>query len=151
MLFMAWGQHSQQIPWVYKAPSPGVFLGVVKHSYVPGGPLQGYYHSLCAVCAQLLSRVWLFATPWTVAHQAPLSMGFPRQEYWGVRGCHSLLQGVFPTWWSNPHLLHCRWILYPLSHLRSLGIVRMSLNLSSWRFSFMSILRMFGGGRGGLL
>ena len=25
-----------------------------------------------------------FATPWTVAHQAPLSMGFPRQEYWCV-------------------------------------------------------------------
>ena len=24
----------------------------------------------------------LFATPWTVAHQAPLSMGFSRQEYW---------------------------------------------------------------------
>ena len=29
-----------------------------------------------------LSRVQLFATPWTVAHQAPLSMGFSRQEYW---------------------------------------------------------------------
>ena len=29
-----------------------------------------------------LSRVWLFATPWTVAYQAPLSMGFSRQEYW---------------------------------------------------------------------
>ena len=29
-----------------------------------------------------LSRVWLFETPWTVAHQAPPSMGFPRQEYW---------------------------------------------------------------------
>ena len=28
------------------------------------------------------SRVRLFATPWTVAHQAPLSMGFSRQEYW---------------------------------------------------------------------
>ena len=28
-----------------------------------------------------LSRVRLFATPWTVAHQAPLSMGFSRQEY----------------------------------------------------------------------
>ena len=26
-----------------------------------------------------LSRVWLFATPWTVAYQAPLSMGFSRQ------------------------------------------------------------------------
>ena len=32
--------------------------------------------------AQLLSHVRLFATPWTVAHQAPPSMGFPRQEYW---------------------------------------------------------------------
>ena len=29
-----------------------------------------------------LSLVWLFATPWTVAHQAPPSMGFSRQEYW---------------------------------------------------------------------
>ena len=29
-----------------------------------------------------LSRVRLFATSWTVAHQAPLSMGFARQEYW---------------------------------------------------------------------
>ena len=28
------------------------------------------------------SRVWLCVTPWTVAHQAPLSMGFSRQEYW---------------------------------------------------------------------
>ena len=28
------------------------------------------------------SCVWLFATPWTVAHQAPASMGFSRQEYW---------------------------------------------------------------------
>ena len=29
------------------------------------------------------SCVQLFVTPWTVAHQAPLSMGFPRQEYCG--------------------------------------------------------------------
>ena len=29
-----------------------------------------------------LSRVQLFVTSWTVAHYAPLSMGFPRQEYW---------------------------------------------------------------------
>ena len=34
------------------------------------------------MCAQSLTRVWLFATPWTLAHQAPLSMGFYRQEYW---------------------------------------------------------------------
>ena len=31
---------------------------------------------------QSLSRVQLFGTPSNVAHQAPLSMGFPRQEYW---------------------------------------------------------------------
>ena len=34
------------------------------------------------VSAQLLRCVQLSATPWTVAHQASLSMGFPRQEYW---------------------------------------------------------------------
>ena len=32
--------------------------------------------------AQLLSHVQLFVTPWTAAHQAPLSMEFSRQEYW---------------------------------------------------------------------
>ena len=31
---------------------------------------------------KLLSRIRLFATPWTVAHKAPPSMGFSRQEYW---------------------------------------------------------------------
>jgi len=41
----------------------------------------GHSNPLC-VSAQLLSHVWLFATPWTVATQAPLSMGFSRQEYW---------------------------------------------------------------------
>ena len=40
------------------------------------------------------SHVQLFATPWTVARQAPLSVGFSRQEYW--RGCHVLLQGDLP-------------------------------------------------------
>ena len=34
------------------------------------------------MCAQLLSHVQLFATPWTVAHQAPLSMEFSRLEHW---------------------------------------------------------------------
>ena len=33
------------------------------------------------VCAQLLSRVLLFATPWTVIRKAPLSKGYSRQEY----------------------------------------------------------------------
>ena len=53
-------------------------------------------------------------TPWTVAHQAPLSMGFPRQEYWS--GLHFLLQGIFPTRGSNPHLLHWQVGALLLSH-----------------------------------
>ena len=32
--------------------------------------------------ARLLIRVRLFATPWTIAHQVPLTKGFSRQEYW---------------------------------------------------------------------
>jgi len=55
-----------------------------------------------------------FATPWTVAHQAPLSMGFSRQEYW--MGCHFLLQGIFLTQRANPCLLHWQVISLPLSH-----------------------------------
>ena len=34
------------------------------------------------MCVKLLTRVRLFATPWTVARQDPLSMVFSRQEYW---------------------------------------------------------------------
>ena len=34
------------------------------------------------MCVCVLSHVQLFATPWTVTHQAPLSMEFSRQEYW---------------------------------------------------------------------
>ena len=34
------------------------------------------------MCAQSFNHVQLFVTPLTVAHQAPLSMGFSRQEYW---------------------------------------------------------------------
>ena len=55
-----------------------------------------------------------FATPWTVAHQAPLSIDFSGKNT-GV-GCHFLFQGTFPTQGSSPGLLHCRQILYCLSH-----------------------------------
>ena len=42
---------------------------------------------------QLLSRVRLFATPWTAAHQAPPSMGFSRQQYWSGVPLPSSLKG----------------------------------------------------------
>ena len=41
------------------------------------------------------SHVWLFQTLWTIAHQAPWSMGFSRQEYWGGLPCPPL--GDFPN------------------------------------------------------
>ena len=62
------------------------------------------------IVIQSLSHVQLFATPWTIAHQAPLSMKFPRQEYWS--GCYFLLQGTVPTQGSNLHLLLGKQILY---------------------------------------
>ena len=54
-----------------------------------------------------LGCVQLFAPPWTVTHQAPLSMGFSRQEY--QSGLHFRLQGILQTQGSNRcflHLLH---------------------------------------------
>ena len=44
-------------------------------------------NNIMKVKVKSLSRVRLFATPWTVAHQAPLSMGFSRQEYWSGLPC----------------------------------------------------------------
>ena len=66
--------------------------------------------SLCSATREwkLLSRVQLFATPWT--NTVP-----------GILQARtlSLLQGIFPTQGSNPNLPHCRWILYQLSHQES--------------------------------
>ena len=57
--------------------------------------LQVSYHKHCLMDSARplnhFSHIRLFVTLWTVAHQAPLSMGFSRQEYWV--GCHALLQG----------------------------------------------------------
>ena len=64
--------------------------------------LQKLNFKLC-VHSPLLNRVQLFVTPWTLAHQVPLSMGFPRQE--SRVGCHFPLQGFFLTQGSNPRLL----------------------------------------------
>ena len=44
-------------------------------------------HNACVL--NCFNHVQLFATPWTVAHQAPLSMGFSRQEYWSGLPCPS--------------------------------------------------------------
>ena len=68
-----------------------------------------------------LSRIRLFATLWTIAQQASLSMGFPKQEYWS--GLPFSSPGDLPDPGIKPRspagsLLHCRQIFffYQLSH-----------------------------------
>ena len=67
----------------------------------------------CCMHTQLLQSCLILVTPWTVAYQTPLSMGFSRQEYW------SGLPFLSPRDLSNPgiephlvRILHCRWVLY---------------------------------------
>ena len=52
---------------------------VVWHLYRAGPCLRNVQYNHVLSC---FSHVQLFAIPWTVAHQAPLSMGVSRQEYW---------------------------------------------------------------------
>ena len=119
-----------------------------RDSSPPGSPVPGILQAKTLECVAIafsnawkwkvkvksLSHVQLLATPWTAAHQAPLSMGFARQEYWsGVplpspgAGCGA--NSVSVTWrcWAghrvsesavlgrdvardrNPRLSACRW------------------------------------------
>ena len=59
-------------------------------------------------CAKSLSRVQLFATLWTIAHQAPLFVGFSRQEYWSGLPCPPPGDlpdpGIEPTSLTSPAL-----------------------------------------------
>ena len=79
--------------------------------------ISSFLGEACKVVC-VLSRVQLFATPWTVAHQALLSMGFSRQEFW--IGLPFPPSGDLPDPVIEPlslEVLHCRWILYQsLSH-----------------------------------
>ena len=73
------------------------------------------------VKAKLLSRVRLFATPWTAAYQAPPSMGFSRQEYWsgvpspsplfGSRSAYSLTL-LTAIWWKKDCIVKSLWGIF---------------------------------------
>ena len=77
-------------PW----SSPGKNAGVgchflLQHSVVTDNPSQSRLDPLepCVCVLSRFSRVQLFATLWAVAHQAPLSRGFSRQQYWSGLPC----------------------------------------------------------------
>jgi len=62
-----------------------------------------YNSNIRVGCVHALSRIWLFVTPWTVAHQAPLSMEFSRHEYWSVLPPRDLLNsGTEPQSLASP-------------------------------------------------
>ena len=66
------------------------------------------------ICLCVLSRVQLCVTPSTVARQALLSMGFPRQEYWSGLQFPSPGESSWPRDWTSDFCVSCtgRWILY---------------------------------------
>ena len=71
------------------------------------------------VKVKLLSHVWLLATPWTAAYQAPPSMGFPSQEYWSGVPLPSPLTEIiviYQTCWKAFHWIFVEF--YQLSLLR---------------------------------
>ena len=78
-----------------------------------------YIETTCACMLSHFSPVQLFVTPWTVTCQAPLSMGFSRQEYWSGLPCPP--PGDLPNPGTKPssYLLLCWRILYHQRHLGS--------------------------------
>ena len=73
-----------------------------------GPPIFRDLQMIVWVHDESLSHVQLFVTPWTVAHQAPLSMGFSRREYWSRLPCpspgHLPDPGIEPTSLTTPTL-----------------------------------------------
>ena len=83
---------------VYK-PFSSFILSCFRYLHYPTTQPTSSWTTPALCCASLPSSLRLFVTPWAVAHQAPLPTGFSRQEH--CRGCHALLQAIFPNQGSN--------------------------------------------------
>ena len=110
-------------------------------------PEQPHVDRSVCVCVRLLNPVQLFATPWTVARQAPLSMRFPRQESWSGLPCPppgdlpdpgieptsvaspALAGGFFITASPGKHMNPARDIPFPLVQTALLILVSVSIHL----------------------
>ena len=82
---------------------------------------------------QLLSRVRILVTPWTVGHRAPLSIGFPKQEYWS--GLSFPPPGDLPDTGIKPEFLASLPLegrFFPLCHKVTLYSLWLTSNLRGW-------------------
>ena len=106
-------------------------------SFKPGFSLSSFtfikrlysssYFLLLGWKVKSLSHFRLSATPWTVAYHAPPSMGFSRQEYWN--GLPFPSSEDLPDPGIKPRSLHCRHILFCLSHQGSPLLISAVLTL----------------------
>ena len=135
------------MPLPYPLQSP--FTQVEPHSIIPL-PFFSFIayiwnlkiHCLFCACAQLLSHSWLFVTPWTLAYQAPLSMGFSRQEYW------SRLPFPPPGDSSQPRDWTCisyigRWVLYHWTTWEASLFILVIVAVVQWLSSMPSFLVLY--------
>ena len=86
-------------------------------------------------CAESLSHVQLFATPWSCGPPDSSVHGDSPGKNTGV-GCHALLQGIIPTQRSNSGLPHCRRNLCHLSHHRSPNWPKIGRVHRTWRNNY---------------
>ena len=93
------------------------------------------YKYVCVLSC--LHRVWLFATPWTVACQVPLFIGFSRQEYWSGLPCAPPGDlpnpGIKPASPVSPAL---QVEFFPLSHQGIIIIIEIASHHWHLRFHF---------------
>ena len=92
---------------------PYIEYELLQRLRMPGFPQSSFVS--CSVMSNSLRPHGLW--PWDSLHGI-LSMAFSKQESWS--DCHALLQGIFLIQGSNLGLLHCKLILYHLSHQGSL-------------------------------
>ena len=76
------------------SPSGSPVLGILQERTLEWVAISFFSAWKWKLKVKSLSYVWLLATPWTADHQAPLSMGFSRQEYWSGVSLPSLKEAL---------------------------------------------------------
>ena len=130
--------------FVYAAPCPD-------DCCFPGALSFCFFCFWWNVC-QLLSHVWLFATPWTVACQTSLSMAFSRHKYWSrlpfplpgdlpdpgieLASLESLPGGILP-------LHYLRWSQFLIEYFPSLNFIPLPLPKNFISYNFLNLLKCF--------